>query len=160
MYDIGNEQTEAYACLGLERPEAKATAKLFVQDGPGERLVVDDPEEHLWASDEQEGKPWRRKCARNRDLACQWRDDNASDLIPFWIFPRAKGAAIERHVPALPLSRDAVRYSELRRSLVLYRMVFGQPRQEDLLEFLSSDAETGRLSPEEIQIDLTPQPLL
>lgn len=92
------------------------------------------------------------------DVACEWRDEGSSDLIPFWVFPREKGAAIERHVPNLPLSRDASRYTALRRSLVLYRMVFGQPRQEDLLEFLASQSggEDG-LRPEDLQVDLTPQ---
>ena len=65
---------------------------------------------------------------------------------------------MERHVPALPLSRDRVQLEDLRRSLVVYRMVFGQPRQDDLLAYL---LET--LGPDEIErfepllrIDLTP----
>lgn len=33
---------------------------------------------------------------------------------------------------ALPMSRDETRYRRLKRSLALYRMVFAQPRQEDL----------------------------
>ena len=45
-------------------------------------------------------------------------------------------ARIQRHSPVLPLSRDADRLVALRRSLAVYRMVFGQPRQDDLLEFI------------------------
>ena len=57
-------------------------------------------------------------------------------LVPYWLFPHANGAHIERHVPALPLSRDATQLQALKRSLAVYRMVFGQPRQDDLVAFL------------------------
>ena len=56
------------------------------------------------------------------------------DLVPYWVF--SGSARIERHVPSLPLSRDRDRLDALRRSLTLYRMVFGQNRQEDLLAYL------------------------
>jgi hypothetical protein len=62
------------------------------------------------------------------------QEDN--DLVPFWIYPLEDGAHIERHVPALPLTRDRQLLEALRRSLVVYRMVFGQPRQEDLVNYL------------------------
>ncbi|MGH9886358.1 MAG: helicase-related protein, partial [bacterium] len=93
------------------------------------------------------------------DVACEWRDAGCSDLIPFWVFPLEKGAAIERHVPNLPMSRDSARYAALRRSLVLYRMVFGQPRQEDLLEYLAANGggpDAAQAS--DLMIDLTPGP--
>jgi hypothetical protein len=41
-----------------------------------------------------------------------------------------------RHVPAMPFSREVERWHELRRSLAIYRMVFGQSRQEDLITYL------------------------
>ena len=46
------------------------------------------------------------------------------------------GARIERHVPALPLSRERQLMGALRRSLAAYRTVFEQARQEDLLAYL------------------------
>ncbi|MBD2451421.1 DEAD/DEAH box helicase [Nostoc sp. FACHB-152] len=64
------------------------------------------------------------------------RPPETSDLVPFWIYPLEEGAKIERHVPNLPLSRDCERLESLRRSLTVYRMVFGQSRQEDLLNYL------------------------
>ncbi len=67
-------------------------------------------------------------------------------LVPYWLFPLADGAQIERHVPALPLSRDASQLEALKRSLAVYRMVFGQPRQDDLITFLQS-----RFSAEQLQ---------
>ena len=57
-------------------------------------------------------------------------------LVPYWLFPLPDGARIERHVPALPLSQDASQLKALKRSLAVYRMVFGQPRQDDLITFL------------------------
>ncbi len=72
------------------------------------------------------------------DAAYQLADDEfAGDggLIPHWVFPE-DDARIQRYSPVLPLSRDADRMAALRRSLAVYRMVFGQPRQDDLLEFI------------------------
>lgn len=87
------------------------------------------------------------------------RQPGANDISPYWVFPIPDGARIERHVPALPLSRDARQYDLLRRSLVIYRMVFGQSRQEDLLNFLQnkiSDSEKEKIA-EMIKIDLRPK---
>ena len=56
-------------------------------------------------------------------------------LTPHWVFTGGD-ARIQRHTPVLPLSRDVDRVVALRRSLAVYRMVFGQPRQDDLLEFI------------------------
>lgn len=72
------------------------------------------------------------------DIAVRKRATGQSDLIPYWIYTTPGGAVIERHVPALPLSRDRERMTALRRSLAAYRMVFGQTRQEDLLAYLLS----------------------
>jgi len=100
------------------------------------------------------GDPWEQLFAAGR------RDRSAenSDLIPFWIFQCEGGAKIERHVPALPLSRDQARLVALRRSLAAYRMVFGQARQEDLLSYLLSrlsDEEASRVA-QELRINLEP----
>ena len=66
---------------------------------------------------------------------------------PYWLFPGS--AKIERHVPVLPFSRDVDRFNELRRALTIYRMVFGQSRQEDLMTYLlskNSPRRSGRKS--------------
>jgi len=86
------------------------------------------------------------------------RDEEATDMVPFWIYPLEGGAKIERHVPALPLSRDRDRIAALRRSLAAYRMVFGQARQEDLLSYLLArftDEEVTAYA-ESLRIDLQP----
>jgi hypothetical protein len=98
--------------------------------------------------------PWDALFAYGKDD----RDENATDLVPFWVYPLEGGAKIERHVPALPLSRDRERLFALRRSLVVYRMVFGQARQEDLVEYVLSrfpESEVSRIT-QELSINLEP----
>lgn len=102
--------------------------------------------------------PWRRMFEMAR-----WRPDRprgANELDPWWVYPLDEGAAIERHVPALPLSRDEAVLAQLKDSLVAYRLVFGQPRQEDLLDFLRrrlSDENLSRVL-EECRMDLSAPP--
>lgn len=78
------------------------------------------------------GKPWESAFEAARDD----RPEDASDVIPYWVFTVPQGAKIERHVLPLPLSRDVQRISDLQKSLAAYRLAFGQPRQEDLVEYL------------------------
>jgi superfamily II DNA or RNA helicase len=84
------------------------------------------------------------------------RSAQESDLVPYWLFPG--DAKIKRHVPALPFSRELERLSGLRRALAIYRMVFGQSRQEDLITYLLAqipeDERAGIVA--ELQIDLSP----
>ncbi len=56
-------------------------------------------------------------------------------LSPFWNFPQGS-ARVERYVPALRFSRDQIKLFALKKSLAIYRMVFGQSRQEDLVNYL------------------------
>ena len=81
-------------------------------------------------------------------------------LVPYWLFPLADGAHIERHVPALPLSWDASQLLALKRSLAVYRMVFGQPRQDDLVAFLLERVPRKKLREIEplLRIDLSAPP--
>jgi hypothetical protein len=74
--------------------------------------------------------------------AGETRSPNSSELVPYWIFETEGGATIERWVPFLPFSREVQQLDRLKRSLVLYRLVFGQPRQEDLLTHLADRMST------------------
>jgi hypothetical protein len=80
------------------------------------------------------------------------------DLIPYWLYSIEDGAMIERHLPMLPLSKEISIVPDLKRSLAVYRMVFGQPRQDDLLEYLSQQFTPEQLAKhfENLRIDLTP----
>jgi hypothetical protein len=78
--------------------------------------------------------------------------------VPYWIFAPEGGARIERYVPALPLSRETERLSQLKRSLAAYRMVFGQPRQEDLMEYVQKMTGEGReVDVAAMALDLSPR---
>ena len=78
-------------------------------------------------------------------------------LIPHWVFTEGS-ARIQRHSPVLPMSRDAERVDVLRRSLAVYRMVFGQPRQDDLLEFILREVPDERTESiaSALTVDLSP----
>jgi hypothetical protein len=92
------------------------------------------------------------------EVATNERDEDATDMVPYWIYPLEGGAKIERHVPALPLSRERDRMSALKRSLAAYRMVFGQARQEDLLSYLLTRFTEEEVSTyaEILRMDLEP----
>lgn len=79
----------------------------------------------------------------------------ASEIRPFWIFTRPGGAVIERYVPAMPLSREEQQYRRLLRTLGAYRLVMGQPRQDDLIRYVGdADSDLSWL-----KIDLSPPPI-
>ena len=88
------------------------------------------------------------------DLAEQAaRDADASDLVPHWIAPGKH--KVERHVPQLPYTTEVEAFDRLKRQLAAYRVVFGQPRQEELLTLLDrSILDTAQLR--DWAVDLAP----
>lgn len=60
--------------------------------------------------------------------------ETLGEFAPHWVYPGA--AHIERHVALFPLSIDEARLADIKRDVALYRLTFGQPRQEDMLELL------------------------
>jgi uncharacterized membrane protein YkvA (DUF1232 family) len=65
-------------------------------------------------------------------------------LFPHWVYECRNPndtVRIRRHVPFFATSRDALRYERLKTGLALYRLVFGQANQEDLLEHLQERIE-------------------
>ncbi|WP_201451818.1 hypothetical protein [Rhodovarius lipocyclicus] len=95
--------------------------------------------------------PWKLMFERARSEA-----SIDSDIIPYWIYEGS--VRIERRVPMLPFSREVARLAWLKRSLTVYRLAFGQPRQDDLLNYLQNlageDMEASLLS--DLQIRLEP----
>ena len=83
--------------------------------------------------------------------------DGDEGLAPHWVFTEGT-ARIQRHSPVLPMSWDEHRVDVLRRSLAVYRMVFGQPRQDDLLEFILREVPEGRTESlaSALTVDLSP----
>ena len=100
------------------------------------------------------GDPW--ECMFDAVQAS--RSVGVSDLVPYWIYEIPGGAKVERRVFSLPFSKDESRLRRLKAGLALYRMVFGQPRQDDLLDHLQGQfdeqAAIGLVA--RWQIDLRP----
>jgi Type III restriction enzyme, res subunit len=66
-------------------------------------------------------------------------------LYPHWVYEcrdPQKTVRIRRHVPFFSTSRDAAKYERLKTGLALYRLVFGQMNQEDLLGNLQQQLQT------------------
>jgi hypothetical protein len=97
------------------------------------------------------GDPWKTMFDTARAEA-----KTDSDIIPYWIYEGP--VKVERRVPMLPFSREVRRLEWLKRSLTIYRLAFGQPRQEDLLDYLHSIVadKTSAYDLAELQIRLEP----
>jgi len=89
----------------------------------------------------QGGDPWQTLF----QIASRGRSNGHSDLIPYWIFEEGS-ARLERRIPMLPYSKEIGKLKRLKKGLAFYRMVFGQPRQEDLLVSLSQQEENEESS--------------
>ena len=91
------------------------------------------------------------------NLASEKRLPSESEMVPYWVYPHGS-SKIERHIPLLPFSRDASELPRLKNSLAAYRLAFGQPRQEDLVEFLRRNHSEDDIDElvKKFRIDLTP----
>ncbi|GII25699.1 helicase [Planosporangium mesophilum] len=98
----------------------------------------------------EDPNPWAAAYAAATDETA-----NLGDFAPHWIYPGP--ARIERHIAPYPLSGDIARLERLKRDVALYRLTFGQPRQEDMIELLRrrADGEAGDHL-QDMRIDLTP----
>ena len=99
----------------------------------------------------EEGDPWQTLF----QIASQDKSNGHSDLIPYWIFEDGP-ARVERRIPLLPYSREVGKLKRLKQGLALYRMIFGQPRQEDLLFSLSQNGHHGAADLTDWLISLQP----
>ena len=100
-----------------------------------------------------DGDPWQTLF----ESAASERGPGDGEMVPYWVFHQGR-AKIDRLVPVLPFSHESARLPRLRKSLAVYRLAFGQPRQDELVEFLGD-----RISPEllegwlsKLRIDLSP----
>lgn len=85
-------------------------------------------------------KPWEEMFS----LAKQNKNNNGGnkcDIVPDWHFDSTdeNPVAVERIVPLYRFSQDVQRYEKMLHVLGLYKLAFGQPRQEDLVEALGCD---------------------
>ena len=79
------------------------------------------------------------------------RANGDSELMPWWL--AAGEHRVQRHVPLLPHTREIELFDRLKRQLAAYRVVFGQPRQEELVTLLEP-TDVDQL--EDWTIDLSP----
>ena len=70
--------------------------------------------------------------------------DGFDGIKPFWIYEG--DASIERIVPMLPLSREHADLELLKASAATYRMAFGQPRHDDLLEIVGDRSTVANIN--------------
>ena len=79
--------------------------------------------------------------------------------VPAWMSQfQGQAAHIVRQVPMIPLSRDPERLQALTRAVGCYRIVFAQPRQDDLLAHLTRTHDATVLAEhlDQLAIDLRP----
>lgn len=77
------------------------------------------------------------------------------DMEPFWLLDGE--TCIERYALSLPFSREKALLDWLKRSVALYRLAFGQPRQDDLMSFLEGlDEKHEDIDLSQLQISLRP----
>lgn len=79
------------------------------------------------------------------------------ELIPFW-HVKAESYQIERIIPFYPFSQDRAKLTALLKTLALYRLAFGQPRQAELVEHLLTNISESRIAEirSKLMIDLSP----
>ncbi|MBW1784713.1 MAG: helicase, partial [Deltaproteobacteria bacterium] len=87
---------------------------------------LSDPVERLWQELFRVGKTKEHQ-------------DDKCDLVPFWHVECENGSRIERIVPLHPFSKDRSKLKYLLEILTYYRLTFGQPRQEELVEALMKE---------------------
>lgn len=105
----------------------------------------------LWGQGAAGTDPWAQIFASARAAT-----EADTDLAPYWL---CEGPVkVERRVPILPFSRETQRLEWLKRSLTVYRLAFGQPRQDDLLGYLGGllEKDMTMAELEALQIRLQP----
>ena len=127
----------------VHRYKCHAVRRNIAEKLGAELLSEADPDGDLWRT------LFRRAASEGRE--------EDGDMAPFWVFPQGS-SKVERLVPVLPFSRESARLPQLRKSLAVYRLAFGQPRQEELVEFLGDRVSPEHLSRwlSQLRIDLSP----
>jgi hypothetical protein len=103
---------------------------------------LDDPWVALFALADHTERVQRDKC----------------ELVPYW-YVDAHHFKIERIIPLYPFSRDHGKLAAILKTLAIYRLAFGQPRQVELIEHLlqkNFSPDEIALIREKLMIDLSP----
>ena len=92
---------------------------------------------------------WRRTTTCGMRCSRRATPDDSDGIVPFWVYEgttngKLAPARVERIVPTIPMSREETQLERLKQAAASYRMAFGQPRHDDLLEIVAdgnSDAD-------------------
>ena len=79
------------------------------------------------------------------------RKFDLSDMVPCWVVDG--DCKVERRVPLLPYTREEVWYRHLKHQLAAYRVVFGQSRQEEFLQWLAESNTNEQLQKWSINLE-------
>ncbi len=91
------------------------------------------------------------------ELAIQKEKGNKSDMVPYW-HVEPQNIFIERQAPVIPYSKEVKKLKNLLKTISVYRIALGQPRQEDLINHLMdhfTDKEIEKVH-KELLINLSP----
>jgi hypothetical protein len=72
------------------------------------------------------------------DIAAIMEKGEKSDLVPYWHL-EPEHVFIERQVPAIPYSKEVKKLKNLLKTISIYRVALGQPRQEELVNHIVKD---------------------
>jgi hypothetical protein len=112
-------------------------------------------ENYLVSSDNLGGDVWKLLFDQVDEKT---KNNRASDLTPYWHLGEGS-AKISRFFPMFPLSKDSIQLERALKILAIYRLAFGQPRQDDLFEKLLkrnfTDEEIQALS-KKLVVNLSP----
>jgi uncharacterized membrane protein YkvA (DUF1232 family) len=155
--------------VDLEQREGRINRR----DGHSVRINIasDFPLPELLGGDEHVANPWAAVFSKMYEK--HWGPHVFKHgLAPHWLYEaertnKASSAVrrelVRRHLFFYGGSKDVERYDRLKKSLSLYRLVFGQPRQQDLLNDVFKDrgaSEVEALGPtlRRFMINLSPMP--
>lgn len=90
-------------------------------------------------------------------LAIENEKQGKSDLVPFW-HVEPEHIFIERQAPVIPYSKEVKKLKNLLKTISVYRIALGQPRQEDLVNHLVDNFSEDEISKiqSELLINLSP----
>jgi hypothetical protein len=105
--------------------------------------------------DKIDGDIWSKLFELARKV--EGRGMNKPELVPFW-HVESDDIHIERIIPLIPFSREVGKLEQIISTLALYRLTFGQPRQEELIEALNNryGEEIIDLVRKKLMINLSP----
>lgn len=91
------------------------------------------------------------------NLAVKMEKGKKSDLVPYWHIEPAN-IFIERQVPTIPYSKEVKKLRNLLKTISVYRIALGQPRQEELVNYLIENLseEDIKKVQSELLINLSP----